>query len=254
MMNTYVSRRRLIGVTLTFSAVFATAPVLLPSALGLEGQDPATASPGVQTAPATARLRAQQTLPPDVFSELDRLSTEMEAAGVPSEPLFAKALEGAVKRVPPDRLVAGVRAHAGRLQLAREALGPAANAPLLVAGADALQRGVSADALRSLPRDRPHSPVALLILAELMETGVPADRALETVQQAMQQRLQDRRMLDIPARVRRLIRDGVPPREAIDRVRRMMRRDRGGMVGPHLPIGDAALADQRIIDWRRRGG
>ena len=253
-MNTCVSRRRLIGVTLTLSAAFATAPVVVASAHGVGAQDPATGSPGVQVAPPTARLRAQQTLPPDVFEELTRLSTEMEAAGVPSEPLFAKALEGAVKRVPPDALVAGVRAHAGRLQLARDALGPGANAPLLVAGADALQRGVPADALRSLPRDRPHSPVALLVLAELMESGVPTDRALETVRQAMQQRLQDRPMLDIPARVRRLIRDGVPPREAIDRVRRMMRRDRGGMVGPHLPVGDAALAGRRGSDWRCPGG
>lgn len=253
-MNTCESRRRILGVTLTLAAAFASSPVLTSTAGGLAAQDPVVRDPATAGAAESARARAQRTLPAEVFAELAQLSAEMEATGVPGEPLFAKALEGAVKRVPPDRLVAGVRAHAGRLQMAREALGPGANAPLLVAGADALQRGVPADALRSLPSDRPRSPVALLVLAELMESGVPTDRALETVQQAMRQRIQDRRMLDIPARVRRLVRDGVPPREAIDRVRRMMRRDRGGMVGPHLPVGDGALADQRIIDWRRRGG
>ncbi|MDX1492848.1 MAG: hypothetical protein R3253_02150 [Longimicrobiales bacterium] len=227
-------------------------PLVEPSGATAWAQD-VTASD--RTVMETARARAERTLPPDVFQELTRLSAEMEASGVPAEPLFAKALEGAAKRVPPDRLVPAVRVHAGRLAMAREALGPGADAPLLVAGADALQRGVPADALRSLPRDRPRSPVALLVLAELMESGVPTDRALDTVRQAMQQRTQDARMLDIPARVRRLVRDGVPPREAIDRVRRMMRRDRGGMVGPHLPVGDQPLADQRILDWRRsRGG
>lgn len=255
-MNTSVSRRRIVGVTLTLSATLVVAPVVFETSHAVAAQDPTAQAqdPAAQNPAETARARAQRTLPPEVFEELTRLSVEMEAVGVPGEPLFAKALEGAAKRVPADRLVPAVRIHAGRLQMAREALGPGANAPLLVAGADALQRGVPADALRSLPRDRPRSPVALLVLAELLESGVPADRALETVQQAMRQRTQDRRMLDIPARVRRLVRDGVPPREAIDRVRRMMRRDRGGMVGPHIPIGDASLADQRIIDWRRRGG
>ena len=181
-MNRSWSRHRLIGVPLTLSAALMVAPFLAAPTHVVSAQDPTTGDPTAQATPQAARLRAQQTLPPDVFEELTRLSVEMEAVGVPSEPLFAKALEGAVKRVPSDRLVAGVRAHAGRLQLAREALGPGANAPLLVAGADALQRVVPADALRSLPRDRPRSPVALLILAELLESGVPADRAIETVQ------------------------------------------------------------------------
>lgn len=252
-MNRSKSRRRLFGVTAALAGMTLGAPLSSHPATRSAAQDPGAAA-GQQAPQATARARARATLPPDVFSELEDLSVEMEAAGVPTEPLFAKALEGAAKRVPPDRLVPAVRVHAGRLRRAREALGPSATAPLLVAGADALQRGVPADALRSLPRDRPRSPVALLVLAELLESGVPTDRALETVAQAMRQRTRDARMLDIPARVRRLVRDGVPPREAIDRVRRMLRRERGGMVGPHLPVGDQPLSDQRILDWRRRGG
>jgi len=206
-----------------------------------------------QETPESARALAERTLPTDVFAELDALGSEMEAVGVPAEPLFAKALEGAAKRVPPERILPAVRAHAGRLRQAREALGPAAAPPLLVAGADALRRGVPADALRSLPRDQLRSPVALLVLADLLESGVPTDRALDTVSQAMRQRLRDARMLDIPARVRRLVRDGVPPREAIDRVRRMLRRNRGGMVGPGLPVGDRPIADRRIRQWRPGG-
>lgn len=199
----------------------------------------------------SARARAEATLPPDVFAELTALAAEVEPAGVPGEPLFAKALEGRAKRVPPRQLVPAVRAYADRLGRARGALGAGAGVPLLVAGADALQRGVPEEALRGLPSDRPRSAVAVLVLAELLESGVPVDRALETLREAMARRTQDARMLDIPARVRRLVRDGVPPREAIDRVRRQL-RDRGGRVGPALPLGDAPLTDRRITDWRRR--
>lgn len=199
-----------------------------------------------QAAQETARARAERTLPPAVFLEVSALAEELAASGVPSEPLFNKALEGSAKRVPPARLVPAVRVYAGRLGLARGALGPQASAALIVAGADAIQRGVPADVIRSLPTDRPRSPVALLVLAELLESGVPADRALAVLRQSMDQRMQDGRMLDIPARVRRMIRDGVPPREAIDRVRQAIQRNRGGLVGPGVPTGDRPLADRRL--------
>lgn len=203
-----------------------------------------------------ARVRAEQTLPPVVFENVSTLATEMAAQGVPSEPLFSKALEGVAKGVPTDRLMPGVRAYAGRLGQARGALGPQASVPLVVAGADALQRGVPAETLRSFrAEDRPRSPVALLVLSELVESGVPADRAVAVLRQSMDQRMRDQNMLAISARVRRMIRDGVPPQEAIDRVRQALRRNRGGQIGPNLPAGDQAIGDRRIIrDRLRRPG
>jgi hypothetical protein len=182
----------------------------------------------------TARERAQRTLPEPVFQELATLAASVEASGIPEEPIFAKALEGAVKRVPRDRLVPAVREYTGRLSQSREALGADADVPLLVAGADAIQRGVAASTLRELPRDRPRSPMALLVLAELVESGVPADRALMIVREALAERRDDR-MLDASARVRMLIRQGVPPRDAVERVRAMLRN--AGNVGPALPPG-----------------
>jgi len=202
----------------------------------------------------TARERAQRTLPPQVFDDVAALATEMRASGIPDEPLFNKALEGMAKRVPSDRLIPAVRAYAGRLGEARGAFGAGASVPLLVAGADAIQRGVPSETLRSLPSDRPRSPVAVLVLAELLESGVPVDRALDVMRQAMEQRTQDAGMLDIPARVRRLIRAGVPPHEAMERVRRALQRDRGGNVGPALPPGTEPLSDQRLRDRLRRIG
>jgi hypothetical protein len=51
-------------------------------------------------------------------------------SGVPDEPLYVKALEGAAKRVPPERLVPAVREYAARLGEARLALGAGAPVPL----------------------------------------------------------------------------------------------------------------------------
>ena len=205
----------------------------------------------------TPQERAQAMLSADVYEGVSAVAREMADAGVPAGPLFNKALEGAAKRVPPTQLVPAVRSYGIRLQQARSALGPGAGVPLLVAGADAIQRGVPVDAIRSLPTDRPRSPVALLVLAELLESGIPQDRAIRILRISIDQRLQDARMLDIPVRVRRLIRAGVSPAEAIERIRRSLRRNRGGAITPILPTGDQALADRRLrlrLDrWRRSG-
>ena len=56
----------------------------------------------------TPRQRAEQTLPPEVFSAVSGLATELAASGVPSGPLFNKALEGMAKRVPANRLLPAV--------------------------------------------------------------------------------------------------------------------------------------------------
>jgi hypothetical protein len=198
----------------------------------------------------SARERAQRILAPEVFAELSRLAGELSATGVPDEPLYNKALEGMAKRVPPDRLVPAVRDYATRLGEARRAFGAGASVPLLVAGADALQRGVPSVALESLPSDRPRSPMAVLALTELIESGVPRDRAILILRDAIAERAQDDRMLDISARVRRLIRQGVAPQDAVDRVRRTL-RSRGDRVGPAVPPGSEPITSDRIGDRLR---
>jgi hypothetical protein len=199
-------------------------------------------------AQVTARDRAQQTLSPEMFQNLSALADEMATSGIPREPLYVKALEGTAKRVPPDRLLPAVRVFAGRLGEARRAFGGGATTQLLVAGADALQRGVSPETLRSLPADRPRSPMAIMVLADLLESGVPTDRALEILREVMNQRMRDDRMLDISARVRRLIRQGLTPQDALDRVRGNLQRARDGSLGPPVPPGSTPDIRDRIRD------
>ena len=202
----------------------------------------------------SARERAQRTLPAAIFENVSALAADVSSSGILDEPLFNKALEGVAKRVPVDRLMPVIEAYAGRLGEARDAFGPTAAVPLLVAGADALQRGVPADALRSLDSETARSPMAVLVLAELHETGVPTDRALAVLREATAQRIREDRMLDIPADVRRLIREGRPPSDAADQVRRGLQRGRGnGDVGPPVPPGSEPTTD-RATDTRTRGG
>src|SRR3989304_4248933 len=86
------------------------------------------------SAQETPRTRAQGTLPADVFAQVDAAARAAEQEGIPGDILFNKALEGAAKRVPADRLAPAVEAYAGRLRQARGAFGPEARGPLLVAG------------------------------------------------------------------------------------------------------------------------
>ena len=66
--------------------------------------------------------------------------------------------------------------------------------------------------------------------------------------------------LDTLKRFERQLNVGLPAdiktakREAIDRVRRTLRRDRGGRIGPALPTGDQPLSDRRLRVRRPGGG
>jgi hypothetical protein len=199
-----------------------------------------------------ARERAQTVLPAPVFANLDALASELADEGIPSDPVFNKALEGMAKRVPAERIFPAITRYAGQLRQAQSAFGGSSNGPLLVAGADAIQRGVGVEELRALHGGQGQgagpetSPMAVLVLADLVEAGVPAERALGVLQEAMRMRTQDREMLGISARVRQLMRQGQSPQEAAEQVRRSLQRGRGGGgVGPPVPPGSEPITKGR---------
>ena len=209
-----------------------------PTSAVMSAQDP-VANPATAASRTEAREQARRVLTADVFEQVEAEASALSDAGIPADLLYRKALEGAAKGVRADLLVPGVLAYAGRLRDARAALFPdppspaQVDAPLLVAGADALQRGVSPALLRRLGQDgSERTPVSMLVLADLVETGIGDDRALLLVREALQQRTRDQRMLDLPEDVRRLLRDGRTPSDVTDELRRALRRrggtDRGG--------------------------
>ena len=73
--------------------------------------------------------------------------------------------------------------------------------------------------------------MAVLVLADLVETGVPSPQALQVLREAMSERMNDQRMLQIPEHVRGLMREGHSPMAAAERVWSRMHRGGGGMGG-----------------------
>lgn len=205
-------------------------------------------------APASARERARETLSPPTFSVVDALAQSLAGEGIPAEAVYGKALEGTAKGVSAERLTLALEAYAGRLRAAHGAFGRGAQAALTVAGADALQRGVDVASLRALGEDEGRSPMAVVVLADLVETGVPADRAVDLVREALRQRTRERELLDMPARVRVLIRDGASARDAAEQVRRTIQRRRGGGVTAPVAPGSEPLTTDRLRRLDRRGG
>jgi hypothetical protein len=135
------------------------------------------------------------------------------ASGVPSEPLVGKALEGASRGADGARIAGAVRALAQRLSSARTLLGESSSVAELVAGASALQAGVAPNTLQQLRTARPREPLAaaLVVLADLVTRGVPADTASKLILRVAQTRAGDESFDALRRDVARDIVAGAPP-------------------------------------------
>jgi hypothetical protein len=144
-------------------------------ALGLVAGLPPTA--GAQEPRLVGRL------PEAARPQVDGILEGARAAGLPTDPLVLRALEGAAKGAPPQVIVAAVTRLREELRVARAALGDAASSAELTAGASALRAGAKEADLARLRRLRPGQPltVAAAVLADLVATGVPVDTAVTAV-------------------------------------------------------------------------
>lgn len=138
-------------------------------------------------------------------------------AGLPLEPLIDKALEGDSKGAPRQRIVAAVRALAGTLGTARDALGRGASEPEIIAAADAIEAGISpreVGVLRNLLLSRPIT-VPLAVLADLVARGVPPDTAAYAVLNLARVQAADAQFVGLRIDVERDIGSGIAPATAI---------------------------------------
>jgi hypothetical protein len=189
------------------------------------------------------RARVAEHFDAQAVQAIDAIVADAVANGAPADALYDKALEGAAKRVPTARILPALESYGGRLASAHELLGSSPRPAAIVAGADALQRGVPPETLRAVGRDAgERGAVALVVLGDLAEAGVPSSHALETVREALARDRDPDALLQVPAAVRRLLRDGLPPDRAARDLTRLM-RDGGSprRITDKRPGGDAGF-------------
>jgi hypothetical protein len=159
--------------------------------------------------------RVRATYDPASVESIQAVVKEAERLQVPAEPILEKALEGAAKGVPSGRVLPALHEYAARLGRTARLLPPPHSRAALVAGADALRRGVSGEAVQEMARANPEAaPTTLVVLGDLVEAGVPVGEAREAVREAMRRGVGQPELLDLPAMVRRRIREGMPPGQA----------------------------------------
>ncbi len=142
-------------------------------------------------------------------------NTLVEVAGIidsarvvslPIEPLVQKALEGATKKAPDDRIIGAVSALFKRLATARTILGQSSTTDELTAAAGAIYAGIDSTALVSLQMATAVSSkknpdlhlslsLELIVLSDMIRRGVPADTATTYVQLFAEEGISDDQLL-----------------------------------------------------------
>lgn len=146
--------------------IFAALALLAAAPLSLHAQLPESASERIEA----ARARAAQ-------------------ANIPVELIESKIAEGRAKGVAEARIAFAVERRAAALTRAQGALAHRGRNPSgdeLDAGADAMEAGVDANALRSAIEGAPDGKgaVAIAVLGALVGQGIPVENALGMVKQA----------------------------------------------------------------------
>ena len=155
-------------------------------------------------------------LDPTTRAAVTAIVDTARAAGLPTEPLIDRALEGASKRADATQIISAVRALADLLRAAQAALGASSSEAEMTAGAEALSAGVSTDILSRLRVARRAQPVtvALATLSDLVALGVPPDTASAALLLLVRSGAGDAELVAFRRDVERDIRAGVPPAAA----------------------------------------
>lgn len=156
-------------------------------------------------------------LSPTVRYAVEVLLDSARLAGLPTQPLESKALEGVSKRQDDRRILFAVRNVFRSLREARSALGPTASEGELTAAASAIRVGVTNTELSQLARSRKGKlvTVPLVVLVDLVSRGVPRDTASQTIFQLWQRGVADDDFYGLWRGVERDIVSGADPGAAL---------------------------------------
>lgn len=151
-----------------------------------------------------------------------------QAERLPAQALVSKAQEGLLKRATGPQVVGATRALLARLRAAQLALGGDAAPADLEAAASALRAGATGPQLAALRTARPGRPLAvpLVVLADLLARGVPADAATRALSLLGEANATDAAFGTLRAEIERDIAGGVAPAAAA------LQRSRAAVTAP----------------------
>lgn len=194
-----------------------SAAVFLATLLLVGVGSPATAQTGAE------RLRGD--FPSEALGRIQAIADLAERDGIPSRLVVDKALEGAAKGASPEQVISALSDYVDQLRAARRLVGAEVRPDVLVSAVEALRRGASREDVRTLAAGRPPDlAMALLVLGDLAEEGAPGPAARSLIQTAVQEGWRGDRLLSLSAAVRRLLREGASPAEAVARTEEALRR------------------------------
>ena len=149
------------------------------------------------------------------------------ADGLPRNLLVDKAIEGAAKGMGSEVILAAVDTLTDELRRAGTVVGLDADEVHLEKAADGLRSGLDQSFLVELYRENSEDFAMMVVaLEDLLRTGVTVRVAQNMLRDASSRGLRVNELLRLPANVRRLVREGRTPFEAVRSVRASMRSGR----------------------------
>ncbi|MGE5760167.1 MAG: hypothetical protein ACM37V_07385 [Gemmatimonadota bacterium] len=194
--------------------------------------------------------RLQGRVPPAVATAVSALIDTARARGLPGTPLVDKALEGAVKGVPAERIVPAVRTVLDQLNASANALHDAGIAnpsdQAVEAGAFAIAAGMTVSdvaAIAGTANQGHPAAVALQVAGALAALGVPRPEAVGLVRAEIQSGRPLGDLVSLPGQVQAAMAGGALPAAAAAGLERAAAahqttppRGQGkGPVNPHKP-------------------
>jgi len=170
---------------------------------------------------STLSAGAQDTDPLAKLEQNNRVIIELlidsaKTAGLPSQPLLSKALEGIAKKAPSRSIVDAVRKTLGFLRTARSALGGVDEQELIAAAAVIEAGAKPAHVEQFRPRKKGRTDIeAFIVWADFLRRGVPGEEASTAITRLWQDGADDETFRSLWSNVQADISLGLNPGTAL---------------------------------------
>jgi hypothetical protein len=155
---------------------------------------------------------------PQATAQLARIIDATRAQRLPVDPIVGKVQYALMMHAPSARIIAAAQAVAGRLAMAREALAPRDTPEDIVAGESALSLRVPRETVRDIRRfsKEPSVAVPLAVIGQLVDGGVPPDRASDIVKDLIKRGASGPQLAALQRSVAEDVRYGTKAENALD--------------------------------------